>query len=443
MSGIVDEYVRKHPKSAALYERARGLFPGGVTHDTRYVTPFPVSLTHAQGALKWDVDGNEYVDYVMGHGALMLGHAHPAVVEAVAQQVAQGTHLGGPMELELRWAEAVKALIPSAERIRFVSSGTEATLLALRLVRAFTGRSKVVKFQEHFHGWHDYVLPAVGSLAGVPEATQSTVLVLPPNDIAAVERVLQEDGDVAAVILEPTGGHMGLLPLQSGFLQALREVTQRYGVLLVFDEVVTGFRTSKGGAQARFGVHPDLTALAKILGGGLPGGAVAGKAEVLEMIAHRGDPEWDSQRRVGHPGTFNANPLSGVAGSRVLELLATQPLNAHAEAMARRLKQGFNGVLAKLEVPGHAYGVGAIVHLSLGSDCDCDRELCTLAHQDLSKGWVPAIGGGLKRSLLNASVDCMGGRNYIVSAVHREGDIDRTVDAFEEALTAMRRDGVL
>ena len=299
MDTILEEYIQKHPGSASLYEEARGHFPGGVTHDTRYLLPFPLYVTHASGPLKRDVDGNEYVDYVCGHGALILGHSHPAITTAVSEQLSRGSHLGASTEEEIRWARAIKALMPSVEKVRFHSSGTEATLMAMRMARAYTGKSVVIRFQEHFHGWHDYVVTR-GDVPtpGVPETTARSMIVLPAEDISAVEHALVQDGDVAAVILEPTGAHMGQLPLAPRFLEELREVTRRHGVLLIMDEVVTGFRVAPGGAQGRFGIDPDLTTMAKIVAGGLPGGALGGQAEIMDMIAFRDDPEWDCSRRI-------------------------------------------------------------------------------------------------------------------------------------------------
>ena len=445
MTTITEEYVRKHPTSAERYSEAREIFPGGVTHDTRYVTPFPLYITHGSGPLKWDVDGNEYVDYVSGHGALILGHSHPEIEAAVSKQMARGTHLGSNTEEELRWARAIKQLMPSVEKLRFHSSGTEATLMAFRLARAYTGKDKIIKFQDHFHGWHDYgIAGSVHPTAGVPQATRDTMVVLSVGDVAAVERVLSQDNDIAAVVLEPTGAHWGQQPFKlPHFLQELREVTSWYDVLLIFDEVVTGFRVSPGGAQERFGVTPDLTAMAKIVAGGLPGGAVGGKGEIVDMIAFRGDPEWDSQRRVSHPGTFNANPLSAVAGATCLELIASQPINQKADAMAARLKDGLNEVLGKVEVPGHSHGIASMVHVTLGKDCDCDREVCTMSHQQIKEAMRPAITQALKCAMLNAGVDLMGGRGFLVSATHREEEVDFTVGAFEEAIKAMRAEGIV
>jgi glutamate-1-semialdehyde 2,1-aminomutase len=443
MATILEEYRQKHPGSARRYEEARGHFPGGVTHDNRYTTPFPIYVTHGQGPLKWDVDGNEYVDYVSGHGALILGHSHPEIVSAVSNQVARGTHLGANTEEETRWARAIKRLMPSVEKVRFHSSGTESTLMALRLARAYTGKDKVIKFEEHFHGWHDYVVSAADrAIPGVPVTTADSMIVLPP-DIDAVERAMSGDDDIAAVILEPTGAHYGQLPLMvPQFLKDLRELTRRHGVLLIMDEVVTGFRVAPGGAQGLFGIDPDLTTMAKIVAGGLPGGVVGGRSDIVDMIAFRDDPDWDSQSRVAHPGTFNANPLSAAAGATCLEMIADQPINERADAMAGRLKRGLNDVFARMEVAGHAHGMASLIHLTL-KECDCDREICTMSHQDIKAAGSAAKTVPLKRAMINAGVDMMGRGSLIVSATHSEGDVDRTLSAFEEALSAMRAEGVV
>ena len=325
-ASVIDTYKAMHPKSSALYERARGIIPGGVTHDGRHMKPFPVYVERALGSHKWDVDGHEYIDYWMGHGALFLGHCHPAVVKAIQEQAARGTHFGASHELEVRWAELITKLIPSAQMVRFAMSGTEATHLALRIARAFTGRNKVVKFQGHFHGWHDGVVAAVNPpydvpmSAGVPESVLDQLLVCPPNDIKSVDTML-ERGDVAAVILEPAGGQSGTTPTIPGYLQELRSLTTRHNVVLIFDEVITGFRYSPGGAQAYFGVTPDMTTLAKIVAGGLPGAAIVGKKELMSMMAHRGEPVFDRSQRVAQNGTFNSNPVCAAAAIATLELV--------------------------------------------------------------------------------------------------------------------------
>ncbi|MCE2463036.1 MAG: aminotransferase class III-fold pyridoxal phosphate-dependent enzyme [Dehalococcoidia bacterium] len=334
--------------------------------------------------------------------------------------------------------------MPSIEKIRCHSSGTEATLMALRLARAYTGKNKVVKFEEHFHGWHDYAITrADRPVPGVPATTSQSVIVLPPGDISLVEQKLANDGDIAAVILEPTGAHYGQLPLMvPQFLKDLREVTRRYGVLLIFDEVVTGFRVSPGGAQGRFGIDPDLTTMAKIVAGGLPGGVVGGKADIVDRIAFQNDPEWDTRQRIAHPGTFNANPLSAAAGAICLEMVASQPINQRADAAAAQLKTGLNEIFTRMEVPGHAHGMASLIHLTM-KDCNCDRELCTMSHQEISGAANAAVTGSLKRALMNNGVDIMGRGSLIVSATHRSEEVERTLSAFEESLTAMRREGVV
>ena len=444
MTTMTERFYELHPTSRKLYEeRSKGLFPDGVTHETRFLSPFPIYATRAEGPRKWDVDGNEYIDYVSGHGSLLLGHSHPAVVNAVTEQVSKGTHLGANTELEIKWGELVTKLIPSAEKVRFTSSGTEATLMAMRLARAYTGKSKIIKFFDHFHGWHDYAM-ANGNESGpgIPAATWQSMIVLPEvNDIGAVEKALDANDDTAAIILEPTGAHMGVSPIHPSYLEELRELTDRRGIVLIFDEVVTGFRSSPGGAQARFGVTPDMTSLAKILGGGLPGGAVAGKSDIVDMIQRRGDPGWDASRRVSHPGTFNANPISAAAGGAALELVANTNANAHAEAMATRLKDGVNQVMARLEIPGCAYGVASLVHLTMGTPVD-PESINDMPHDKIRASMTPEKIGALKVGMLNAGVDPMW-KTMVVSATHQEADIDFTVAAYEEAFTAMREEGVI
>ncbi|GBD13538.1 Glutamate-1-semialdehyde 2,1-aminomutase [bacterium HR24] len=447
---ILEEYVARHPRSARLYERALQSFPSGVTHDVRYVTPFPVYVEHARGSRKWDVDGHELVDLVMGHGALFLGHAHPEITRAVTEQAARGTHYGACHEREVEWAEWVRRLVPSAQVVRFTNSGTEATLMALRLARSYTGRHKVIKFDYHFHGWHDAVAgarysdsDALRSAGVTPGALQDTISV-PQGDLQAVERHLQS-GQVAAVILEPTGASWGTLPLAPSFLHDLRELTRRHDTVLVFDEVITGFRVSVGGAQGRYGVVPDLTCLAKIVAGGLPGGCVAGRADIMSMMAFRGDSAWDARQRVFHPGTFNANPLSAAAGSTMLSLIADGTYHRHADGLNERLVREMNATLARLEVPGCVYGLASYFHIVLGEECprpqggiewpaDSGRQPPRMH---------PELAMNLKRAMLNHGVDLMGLSGGFVSGVHTEADVDAVLEAFEASIHDLRRDGLL
>ena len=385
------------------------------------------------------MDGNEIVDYVMGSGALLLGHDHPVVIEALRERLGQGIHtLANP--LALCWAELVKRMVPSAERVRFTGSGTESTYLALRLARTYTGKKMIVKFREHFHGWHDYVTPQSGlnTEVGIPEETLSTVIVLEP-DIDAVERLLGENDDVAAIILEPTGGHWGQFPLPNpNFLHDLRELTARHGVVMIMEEVITGFRMSRGGAQGRFDVLPDLTTMSKIAGGGLAAGVVAGKAEILDLMVSD-----DDSRRVVNTGTFNGTPLAAAAGIACLDLVANEPINERADAMAERLKRGLNDALMRMEVTGHVHGVASIVHVLLGVECDCGGGICTLPHDRIAEATAPERADALRVAMLNEGVDMMGGIGFMVSAVHTEEQIDRTVLAFERALSTLRDEGSL
>ena len=445
MSTVTEEYHAKHRRSAELFREAQELFPDGVTHDTRYATPFPITATHGKGSRKWDVDGNEYIDYVMGHGALLLGHSHPDIVSAVAQQAARGTHLGASHVLEQDWARLVRRLIPSAVKVRFTSSGTEATMMALRLARAFTGKPRVIKFEEHFHGWSDYLLAGSGrGTGGIPETTWGAMRVLPPNDIGAVEATLRDDSGVAAIILEPTGAHMGRLPVQPEFLQQLREASSRHNVVLIFDEVVTGFRISTGGAQAKYGVTPDLTTLAKILGGGLPGGAVTGRADILDMNQPSRGPRVGRGAPRVPSGHVQRQPIIGGGGRPLPGAGGDGEPNARADAAAARLISGVNTIMASMEMPGCCYGEASLFHLRLGRACVCGHSgACTAPHSEVTGGLTAAMSMSLKRAMLNAGVDLMGGRGGIVSATHSDADVDQTLAAFEAGFDALRRDGMV
>src|SRR5579863_7412129 len=289
-SRIVAAYQGRTPRSQELAAQANEVLPSGIAHDARYLKPYGIYVERAKGPRKWDVDGNEYVDYYGGHGALLLGHGNPAVLAAAQGALERGTQFGANHPTEVRWAELVRRLVPSAERVRFTSSGTEATLMGLRLARAFTGRKKILRFMTHFHGWHDHMTaghnshfdgtPTVGTIADIAAST----ILLPPGDVAALRQAIEKNDDIAAAILEPTGTSFGAVPISGEFLEALREATAKRDIILIFDEVVTGFRVSSGGAQKHFGITPDLTALAKILAGGLPGGAICGRRDILDEL---------------------------------------------------------------------------------------------------------------------------------------------------------------
>lgn len=445
MPTIDELFMASRPNSQRLYAEAIQTFPAGVTHDTRFLTPFPIFVTHATGPRKWDVDGHEYIDYVGGHGALLLGHSHPAVVQAVQEQVAKGTHYGASHELELEWGGLVKHLVPSAERVRFVSSGTEASLMAVRLVRGYTGKKKLVKFQGHFHGWHDQVMPAVNapfdqpSSVGLLPSTLETTIVLPIDDISAVERTLAEDDDIAAVIIEASGASTGTIPIRPGFLAELRRVTKERGTVLIFDEVVTGFRFSPGGVQAATGVIPDMTILAKVLAGGLPGGAVVGRADIMEQL------DFKSQRRVYHPGTFNANPLSAAAGVAALKIVATGEPHEKANAATAQLMSRWNEAIEERKAEACVYGEASVLHVYMGP-CDdrraCGgREACTNDPSKL-KGMGRAVTGGFRRAMMLNGLDFIG-TTAIVSATHGQREVDESAVAFAKGLDMLIADGIV
>jgi glutamate-1-semialdehyde 2,1-aminomutase len=454
VSKILARFEALHPKSAELARRATRVFPDGVTHDLRRLTPFSLYVARASGSRKWDVDGNELVDYVMGHGALLLGHAHPEVTAAVAEQLVRGSHYGASHELELRWGELVQRLVPSAELVRFTSSGTEATMMAVRLARAYTGRPLLVRFAAHFHGWNDAMSgqppPASGRVTpaapGIPAGTLESVAVLPQNDPARFCDFVRSRGDdIAAVIVEPTGASWGTIPLEPRFLTVLREQTRACGAVLIFDEVITGFRLAPGGAQERYGVTPDLTTLAKILAGGLPGGAVCGREEIVGLIRFRDDPGWNARQRIAHPGTFNANPLSAAAGAACLSLVADGRAQDRAAETCRALVTGMNRMLREAGITGCVYGDRSMFHIALGveprlvDDFAWDWRGQPAAEMPQSDARATAA---LRRALINEGVDLMGSGG-MVSAVHTADDVAFTLAAFERALRALKDDGLV
>ncbi|MFQ5989951.1 MAG: aspartate aminotransferase family protein [Candidatus Methylomirabilales bacterium] len=440
-------YLKAHPTSHKLFQRARQLIPGGITHDIRYLTPFPLYIERARGTRKWAVDGQELIDYWMGHGALFLGHLHPEVMRAVKAQVDKGTHLGGSHPLEVRWAELVQQMVPSAERVRFTGSGTEATQLALRLARAYTANSKVLKFEGHFHGWHDYATVGVRPpyripvSRGVPEETLGQVLLCRPNDIAALEKALEEG--VGSVMLEPAGGTSGTIPTDRTFLQELRDLTLKKGVILIFDEVISGFRYAPGGAQEYYAVTPDLTALAKILAGGMPGGAVAGRAEIMDLIAFRGEGEWDRHERVSHAGTFNANPLAAAAGIATLQQIKSGEDQQQANRMGDLLREGMNEAIARTGADVLVYGEGSVFNYFVGpSRAGLDpASLSSRTDPQVVQNHNMKLHHKLRSAMILNGVDIPPIHGWI-SAIHTEEDIALTVQAFEKALELLQVDGL-
>ena len=449
-SPIVAAYVEHTPTSAQLFKRAQASLPSGLTHDARHLDPHPIYVERAQGSRKWDVDGHEYVDYMGGHGALLLGHNHPEVSEVAKRQLDIGTHFGACHELEIRWAELIKELVPSAEKVRFTSSGTEATLLALRMSRGSSGKTKVIRYASHFHGWHDHFSAAYvnrfdGSAPiGVLDSIANDVIVVAPNDLDTTRAAI-EGGDIAAVILEPTGGSWGHVPAPPEFVTGLREVTAKHAVILIFDEVICGFRCAPGGAQAALGITPDLTTLAKIMAGGLPGGAVVGRSDLIDLISFE-DEARGGHEKILHFGTFNGNPESAATGIACLEIVKNTDACAHANQAAAKLRDALTQTVVDEKLPWGIYGTYSGFHIFTNPQ---RREFdpagfdpLTIAWQELRVG-DPPIANKLRLAMLVYGVDINGWPGGMTSAVSTDADLEHTVDAFRRSIRDMKDEGDL
>jgi glutamate-1-semialdehyde 2,1-aminomutase len=447
-SGILNAYAAKTPGSARLAAQSKELFPSGITHEARYLEPYGIYVERAQGAQKWDVDGNVYVDYFGGHGALLLGHSHRQVLAAIQQAVDRGSHFGANHPHEVAWAEAIRRLMPAAERVRFTSSGTEATHLALRVARAYTARPKLLRFQGHFHGWHDHMAAGFTShfdgtpTSGVLPAIAENTVLLPAGDADAVRAALAA-GDVAAAIIEPTGGTFGRVPVAPTFLMTLRELTAAHGSLLIFDEVVTGFRVAPGGAQGLYGIRPDLTTLAKILAGGLPGGALVGRKDILDLLDHAATAG-SGRERISHQGTYNANPLSAAAGAEALKVVATTDACDRANQLGAKLRCQMNEVLGRAALPWAVYGTFSGFHIFVNpKQRPMDRDnfdplTCPFAEL---KGIPQRLAHRLRLAMLINGVDITGWPGGLISCAHTADDVAATAAAFAEAIRMMRQDG--
>jgi glutamate-1-semialdehyde 2,1-aminomutase len=422
-------------RSADLFARASRLFPGGVNSPVRAfraVGGTPPVIRSGKGAQLFDVDDRAYVDFVGSWGPLILGHAHPDVVRAIADAAEQGTSFGAPTEREIALGERITAAMPSIERLRFVSSGTEAAMSALRLARAFTGRDRVLKFDGGYHGHSDGLLVAAGSgvltsgatsSAGVPGAWAELTLSVPYNDLEVVEAAFQRYPEqIAAIIVEPIAGHMGVVPPAEGFLEGLRALTDRCGALLIFDEVITGFRVGPGGAQARHGVRPDLTCLGKIIGGGLPVGAYGGRADVMAVVAPEG-PMYQA-------GTLSGNPVAMAAGIATLDHLRDPGAYERLDALSARLASGMERAARDSALPLRVQRVGSMLTPFFGPDIVVDERAAQRSdrerygrvfHRLLDRGVYPPP------SQFEA---------WFISLSHTDDDVDHAVQAFGQSLQA-------
>jgi glutamate-1-semialdehyde 2,1-aminomutase len=426
----------ERPHSREIFLRATDVLVGGVNSPVRAfraVGGEPIVVDRASGARMWDADGNEYIDYVCSWGALILGHAHPKVIQAITEQAHRGTSYGMPTELEVELASLIRKALPSCEKVRFVSSGTEATMSAVRLARAATSRDMIIKFEGCYHGHSDSFLSEAGSglatlgiaaCPGVPRALAELTFNAPYNNEEAVEKLFELHRDkIAAVIVEPVAANMGVVPPKAGFLKALRDLCSRHGALLIFDEVITGFRVCYGGAQTLFGITPDLTTLGKIIGGGLPVAAYGGRRDLMDRVAPLGP--------VYQAGTLSGNPLAMSAGIASLDLLAAPGFYESLDARASRLEDGINGALRETGVSATTVRVGSLLTLFFSREPVIDyagaKKCNTKQFADFFNAMIDR-GNLLAPSQFEA---------MFVSAAHSDADIYRTIVTTCESLAVI------
>ncbi len=435
---LISEYVRTRPISAALHQQATGFFAAnGATHSARAMKPFRPYVARAQGSRKWDVDGYEYIDYVMGHGALILGHSHPAVVQALGAQVSRGLLYGDNHELEIRWAELIQRMMPVAERVEFCACGQEANMMAIWLSRVFTGRKKVLRFEDNFHGWGEELIRKDS-----PGVYAENVDVVPFNDIEAVTRALATR-QYALLMTEGGGAHMaGQVPISDTLVYALRDLTREAGTLWLIDEVVTGFRDAPGGWQSLKSVRPDLTSVGKCVGGGMPIGALLGRADVLEPLGPSASPE----RRISHSGTWNANAPVAAAGVAACTLYLDGAPQEVARERGNYLREAGNDVLRSRGIKGRLYG-RTILHPYFGP-IDFEPDDVSLPPTHDAKRITDAKFGPVRDRLVlhllmrGVSVlTAIGSAYFVMSSAHTKEDIDMTIEALAASLDAMLAEG--
>jgi len=426
---LFEEYIRNHPGSQKLHEQAEAFFSAeGATHTARVFDPFRPYITHAKSSRKWDVDGNEYIDYVLAHGALILGHSHPDVVQAVQEQMSKGVHYGENHELEIEWAKLIQSMMSVMERIEFFSCGQEANMMAIRLARTYTGRKKILRFDENFHGWADEVVAQ-----NTPGVYTDKVKIIPMHDLNRLEEELATE-EYAILFLEGGGAHMaGQIPWDAEFVRTIPELTKKYGTVFLIDEVVTGFRDASGGWQSTISVTPDLTTLGKTVGGGLSVGVLGGRADILDMFKQKAPPP----PTLHHTGTWNANPLTAAGGVAACKLYLDNEPQRISNELGAYLRENGNRLLEKHGVSGRLYG-RSIVHLYLGP-IDYEPTDDTLPPTgDIKKLLAgSAIKTRLCLHLLQRGIATMGARFFILSMAHTECDIDQTLNALGDSLDIM------
>lgn len=428
--------ARSRQRSIEAFRQAVQYLPGGVNSPVRAfraVETDPVFIARGAGSRVYDIDGNEYIDYLGSWGPLILGHAHPAVVQAIEETARKGTSFGAPTELETEMAKLVTEIVPSIEVVRMVNSGTEATMSALRLARGYTGREKIVKFEGSYHGHADSLLIKAGSgvaslslpdSPGVPQQVTAGTLVAPYNDLEAVKLLFERYGEqIAAVIVEPVAGNMGVVPPQPGFLEGLRKLTQEYGALLIFDEVMTGFRVAYGGAQSLYGVMPDLTTLGKVIGGGLPVGAYGGRREIMEYVAPAGP--------VYQAGTLSGNPLAMAAGLTTLKELGKPGVYESLEEKGAFLEEQFRRNAEEAGIPCQINRVGSMMSVFF-----TDRPVVNFASAKTSdtKRFARYFQKLLDLGVFVAPSQFEG---MFISTAHTQEDLEKTVEAQRQALKSL------
>ena len=436
VSGSTAPALHQTTRSQEIFSAAQQLMPGGVSSPVRAfksVGGQPIVFDRVKGAYAWDVDGNRYIDYVGSWGPAICGHAHPEVIAALHQALEKGTSFGAPCELENQLAQMVIAAVPSVEMVRFVNSGTEACMAVLRLMRAFTGREKVIKFEGCYHGHADMFLVKAGSgvatlglpdSPGVPRSVTANTLTAPYNCLESVKELFAEHpGEIAGVILEPVVGNAGFITPEPGFLEGLRELTKEHGALLVFDEVMTGFRISYGGAQARFGITPDLTTLGKVIGGGLPVGAYGGRADIMGMVAPAG-PMYQA-------GTLSGNPLAMTAGIKTLELLGQPGTYERLETITQRLSSGLQEAARQAGIPFCGGSISAMFGFFL---CPGPVRNFEEAKSTDSARFARLHRAMLERGVYLAPSSFEAG---FTSLAHSDADIEATLTAFRESFAVI------
>jgi len=441
---MISDYERKTPESKKTYLKTRERIPLGLSHFLRWQRPYPLFIDKAEGSRVWDVDGNEYVDYAVTMGLGILGHNHPAIRKATVKALDKfGAHCGLSTELEVKWAEKIHQHFPSCEKVKAVNSGTEAMMLAVRTARGRTGRKKVIKFQGHYHGWSDSIFfdsysAGVGDLIsnGIPEECLANLIAVPPNDLGALEKTIQENkGNVAAVIMEPLGQTTGSVPFNEGFQEEVREITQKHGILLIFDEVVTGFRVSMGGAQKVLGVRPDMTAFGKIVGGGFPIGAVGGTDEVMENLFGLLDP---SSKNFGPtcvyaPGTFCGNVLSMAGGIAAITELEKGKYIENANSMTEEITERINELAETMKIGFSTFNTYSAFHFEVGAEegaeADFSRKLEVVDFDYWMRVGLANVNLGIVFLPLHG----------FMSGVHTKEDLDKTVSAFRNVFELLEK----